>query len=284
MLNALTIDVEDYFHVSAFEHVVPVDRWDSFESRVGRNTERLLELLDASGVRATFFVLGWVAEREPALIRAIAAAGHEVASHGHAHRLIYEQDRRTFRDDLRRARDVIETASGSRILGYRAPSFSITPRSLWALDVLAEEGYAYDASVFPIHHDRYGLPGAPRHPYRLEGQPMAEAPGSTVSFGPITVPVAGGGYFRLFPYRVTRWAIRRLNRREGQPAVVYLHPWEIDPEQPRIAAGLVSRFRHYQNLSRTEPRLRRLLRDFSFAPLADVLRARGLLSGAGVAA
>lgn len=277
MLNALTIDVEDYFHVSAFEDVVPADRWDEYERRVRPNTERLLDLFDAAGVRATFFVLGWVAEREPALIRRIAAAGHEVASHGYAHRLVYDQSPDAFREDLRRARHAIEQAAGVRVLGYRAPSFSITPRSLWAFEVLAEEGYAYDASVFPIRHDRYGLPGAPRHPHRVPGRTLAEAPGSTVVVGPLTMPVAGGGYFRLCPYWMTRWAVRRLNERERQPAIVYLHPWEIDPGQPRIPAKLVSRLRHYQNLARTEPRLRRLLAEFSFAPLAEVLRARGLL-------
>jgi len=273
VVNAMTIDVEDYFHVSAFEATVPRSRWTSLESRVVANTERLLDLFARAGVHATFFVLGWVADRHPALVRRIAEAGHEVGSHGFAHRLIYDQSASEFRDDLRRSLDAIAGASGTQVLGYRAPSFSITPRSLWALDIIREEGFVYDASVFPIRHDRYGLPSAPRHFHVLERSAgtLWECPGSTVRIAGTNLPVGGGGYFRLLPYAWTRWGMARLNDRERRAAVFYLHPWEIDPEQPRLPASRLSRFRHYTNLRRTEGRLERLLRDFRFAPLRDVL-------------
>lgn len=286
MLNALTVDVEDYFQVSAFDGIVPRSQWDGLERRVAANTRRLLDLFEAAGVRATFFVLGWVSEREPELVRAIAGRGHEIASHGYGHRLLYEQNARTFAEDLRRARQSIEDASGRAVLGYRAPSFSITPASQWALDVLAEQGYAYDASVYPIRHDRYGLPGAARHPYveHRAGRRLVEAPGTTVQVGRLVLPAAGGGYFRLYPYALTRWAIRRVNARDRQPAIVYIHPWEVDPNQPRVRVGLATRLRHYVNLRRTEPRLRQLLKDFRFAPLADVLRGLGLLQREGARA
>jgi polysaccharide deacetylase family protein (PEP-CTERM system associated) len=279
VVNAMTVDVEDYFHVSAFDGVVRRDRWDAYERRVTANTMRLLAAFDQAGVRATFFVLGWVAEREPSLVRAIVAEGHELASHGYAHRLIYEQERAAFREDVRHAKAVLEQIGGVAVRGYRAPSFSITPRSRWALEILIEEGYAYDASIFPIRHDRYGMPGAPRHPYveRAGGHSIAEAPATTVAFGPMTLPAAGGGYFRLFPYAFTRWAIRRVNEQDQVPAIFYLHPWEVDPSQPRINAGRISRFRHYTNIRRTEPRLRRLLNDFAFAPLGEVLEGLQLL-------
>ena len=278
--NAMTIDVEDYFHVSAFAHVVRRQDWDFHERRVVANTRRLLDLFERAQMRATFFVLGWVADREPALVRAIVAAGHELASHGYAHQLIYEQEPGVFREDVRRAKALLEQLSGVPIRGYRAPSFSVTPRSRWALDVLLEEGYTYDASIFPIHHDRYGMPGAPRHPYieRTATGEIVEAPATTVTVGPLTMPAAGGGYFRIFPYAFTRWAIRHVNEQERRPAIVYLHPWEVDPTQPRLrAAGRVSRFRHYTNLHRTEPRLEQLVRDFAFAPLGEVLEDLQLL-------
>jgi polysaccharide deacetylase family protein (PEP-CTERM system associated) len=273
VVNAMTVDVEDYFHVSAFDRVLSRDDWPAQESRVEANTERLLALLAEHRVRATCFVLGWVAERWPGLVKAIAAGGHEVASHGYWHRLVYTQTPDQFREDLRRARAVIENASGIRVRGYRAPSFSITAKSLWALDVLAEEGYDYDASIFPIRHDRYGLPSAPRHIFRVHcgTRDLVEVPGSTVRVAGVKVPMAGGGYFRLLPYAWTRWGIARLNRVERQPAVFYLHPWEIDPDQPRLAANALGRFRHYRNLHRTEGRLRRLLEEFRFAPLGEVL-------------
>ena len=274
-MNALSVDVEDYFQVSAFDGAVPRSAWETRESRVVRNTERLLGIFDQHAVRGTFFVLGWVAERFPALLRTIAAAGHEIASHGYGHGLVYNQSREAFRDDIRRSKAVIEAACGVHVRGYRAPSFSITRRSLWALDVLIDEGFAYDASIFPIRHDRYGIPSSPRFPYRVErdGGSLVELPGSTVAFGPFNLPVGGGGYFRLLPYGWTTRGIERLNRRDRQPAVFYIHPWEVDPAQPRIRVGLLTRFRHYRNLDRTEARLHSLLRTFTFAPVRDVLAA-----------
>jgi polysaccharide deacetylase family protein (PEP-CTERM system associated) len=271
--NAMTIDVEDYFQVSAFDGVVPRSHWDSFESRVFANTERLLDIFSEASVRGTFFVLGWVAERHPRLVREILARGHELASHGYAHRLIYDQTREAFRDDVRRAKGVLEEVGGVQVAGYRAPSYSITKRSLWALDVLIEEGHQYDSSIFPIRHDRYGIPESPRHPYLIEREAgsILELPGSTTAIGRVNLPVAGGGYFRILPYAWTRWGIARVNRCEGQSTVFYLHPWEIDPDQPRIPARPLSRFRHYRNLHKTEMRLRRLLSEFTFRPIRDLL-------------
>jgi polysaccharide deacetylase family protein (PEP-CTERM system associated) len=271
-VNAMSVDVEDYFHVSAFEGVALRAEWSSYESRVVANTDRLLDLLAGSRARATFFVLGWVAERHPRLVRRIAAEGHELASHSYWHRLVYTLAPDEFREDLRRARRVIEDAAGVGVRGYRAPSYSITARSLWAFDVLIEEGYEYDASVFPIHHDRYGIPTAPRAPYVVTrpGGSILEVPGTTGLVGNIRLPI-GGGYFRLMPYPYTRWVMRQLNTIEQRPAVFYLHPWEIDPAQPRIAASTVSRWRHYNKLHRTEDRLRQLLADFRFDTIEAVL-------------
>jgi polysaccharide deacetylase family protein (PEP-CTERM system associated) len=271
--NAMTVDVEDYFHVSVFDGVVPRHEWERLESRVVRNTERLLEVFDEAGVRGTFFVLGWVADRHPGLVRQIAAGGHEIASHGYAHRLVYDLTPTQFRDDVRRSKALLEEAGGVPVLGYRAPSYSITPRSLWAIDILIEEGYAWDASIFPIHHDRYGIPVSPRHSYVLEreGGRLVEVPGSTVRLGSLNLPVAGGGYFRLLPYAWTRWGIDRLNRTEGRPAIFYLHPWEIDPEQPRLRTSRLGRLRHYRNLDKTEGRLRALLSDFRFSTVTRAL-------------
>ena len=273
VVNAMSIDVEDYFHVSAFDGIVPRSEWATMESRVTRNTERLLDIFREHGVRSTFFVLGWVAERHPGLVRAIADAGHEIASHGYAHRLIYDQTLTAFRDDVRRAKSLLEDACGRHVIGYRAPSYSITPRSLWALDVLLEEGYQYDSSIFPIRHDRYGIPVSGRKPYlipRDRGE-LVEVPGSTTKMGPLNLPVAGGGYFRIFPYWWTRWGISRVNQLERRPAIFYLHPWEIDPDQPRLKAGRLSRFRHYRNLQHTEARLRQLVTDFKFDALDRVV-------------
>jgi polysaccharide deacetylase family protein (PEP-CTERM system associated) len=285
MLNAMTVDVEDYFHVSVFDGIVPRSQWDQMESRVCANTDRLLDIFDEFAVRSTFFVLGWVGERHPDLIRRIATRGHEIASHGYAHRLVYDQTANTFRDDVRRAKRLLEDATGCRVRGFRAPSYSITPRSLWAIDVLIEEGYAYDASIFPIRHDRYGIPVSGRHPYAIERSRgvVMEVPGSTVRVGPMNLPVAGGGYFRILPYAWAHWGIARLNRLEGKPAVFYLHPWEIDPDQPRLAAGWLGRFRHYRNLDKTKDRLRRLLRDFRFSPIQALLRTQPTLASSAVA-
>lgn len=275
-MNVMTIDVEDYFQVSAFDRVVPRSAWDGMESRVVANTERLLEIFAEHRVTATFFVLAWVAERQAALVRQIASSGHEIASHGYGHRLVYELSPEEFRQDVRRARQLLEDAAGVPVVGYRAPSYSITRRSLWALDVLIEEGHTFDSSIFPIHHDRYGIPGTPRHPYvlRRPAGSLVEVPPSTVRVGTMTLPVAGGGYFRLLPYGWTRWGITRLNVQEQRPAVFFLHPWEIDAEQPRLAATGLSRFRHYRNLDATEPRLRRLLSDFRFGPMRTLLDTR----------
>jgi polysaccharide deacetylase family protein (PEP-CTERM system associated) len=266
VVNAMSIDVEDYFHVSVFDGIVPRSGWASMESRVVANTERLLDIFDEFGVRSTFFVLGWVAERHPSLVRRLAARGHEIASHGYAHRLIYDQTREAFRRDVSRAKRLLEDASGCKVAGYRAPSYSITPRSLWALDVLIEEGYEYDSSIFPIRHDRYGIPISARKPYAIERAAgvLTEVPGSTTRVGPLNLPVAGGGYFRLLPYGWTRWGISRVNQAERRPVVFYLHPWEIDPDQPRLPAGRLGTFRHYRHLAETESRLRQLLTDFRF--------------------
>jgi polysaccharide deacetylase family protein (PEP-CTERM system associated) len=277
IVNAMSIDVEDYFHVSAFDGTVRRADWASMPSRVERNTDRLLALFDECKVRATFFILGWVGERCPDLVRSVAAQGHEIASHGYAHRLVYDQTLHAFRDDVRRAKALLEAVSGRRVVGYRAPSYSITSRSLWALDVLLEEGYEYDASIFPIRHDRYGIPVSGRRPYRIRRQvgTLVEVPGSTTRVGQLNLPVAGGGYFRLLPYWWTRWGISRINRLERLPAIFYLHPWEIDPDQPRLPVGLFTRVRHYRNLDRTEARLRRLMSDFRFDAVETVVAAVG---------
>jgi polysaccharide deacetylase family protein (PEP-CTERM system associated) len=273
VVNAMTVDVEDYFHVSIFDGLIPKSQWESLPSRVEANTERLLKIFSDVQVKATFFVLGWVAERHIGLVKRIADAGHEIASHSYAHRLVYDMTPAAFREDIRRSKAVLESAGATRVRGYRAPSYSITPRSLWALDALIEEGFEYDASIFPIHHDRYGIPLSPRKPYQLDRQSgsILEAPGSTVRWGALNMPVAGGGYFRILPYAWTKWGIDRINRLENRPAIFYLHPWEVDPDQPRLSAGALSRFRHYRNLDQTESRLRRLLADFSFGPMNAVL-------------
>lgn len=246
--------------------------WDVFESRVERNTDTILNLLDSKQFKATFFVLGWVAERNPELIRNIAAQGHEIASHGYGHELITAQTPDVFREDVRKAKRILEDLTGTPVHGYRAPSFSITAETKWALPVLVEEGYIYDSSVFPVVHDRYGMPGANPQCHQIETASgrLWELPPSTVSVGGIRVPVAGGGYFRLFPYPVLRWMLKRIEA-EGQPLVVYLHPWELDPAQPRMQGPLLSRFRHYLNLKKTEERLTALLNDFTFGPLREVV-------------
>ncbi len=273
MLNALSVDVEDYYQVSAFESVVRFEEWGRRESRVEWNTHRVLDLLDEYDVKATFFVLGWVAERNPTLVRIISKRGHEVASHGYAHQLVYTQTPEAFREETRRAKKITEDIIGQAIIGYRAASYSITARSLWALDILAEEGFQYDSSIFPVRHDRYGIPGHERFFHILNGNghlSIAEIPLSTVRIAALNIPIAGGGYLRLLPYSMTHLALLYLNRLEGQPAIVYFHPWEIDPDQPRIDASRTSRFRHYTNLGGMERKLRKLLANFSFAPIREV--------------
>ncbi len=284
MKNALTFDVEEYFHAEAFAGVLRPDEWPTLESRVTRSTGRLLDMLDREHVRATFFVLGWVAERHPALVREIASLGHEVACHGYGHRMIQHLTRQEFERDVVQAKRTLEDAVGKPVIGYRAPTFSIMRETLWSLDVLAEAGFRYDSSIFPVVHDRYGIPDAPRFPHRLKGpsgNEIAEFPPSTLQLLGRRLPVAGGGYFRLFPYTFTRRAIRRINTRERQPAMVYLHPWELDPDQPRLPVGVLTRFRHLVNIGKTEARLARLLDDFSFAPAAEVLAETGLLALGG---
>jgi polysaccharide deacetylase family protein (PEP-CTERM system associated) len=278
VINAMSVDIEDYFHVSAFDRVVPKDEWPRLESRVVANTERLLNTFAHFGVNATFFFLGCVAERFPALVRQVAAAGHEVASHGYHHQLVYSLPPRLFREDVRSAKKLLEDLTGRRVRGYRAPSYSITKTSLWALDVLIEEGYEYDTSIFPIRHDRYGIPDAPRHVHlrHRPGGTIIEAPGSTVRLAGMNFPIAGGGYFRLFPYELTRWGIDRVNTVEGKPVMFYLHPWEVDPEQPRFEVSATTRLRHYTRLKSTLPRLTRLLAQFQFDTVGSVVDRSGV--------
>ncbi len=275
IVNALSVDVEDYFQVSAFDRVVSRETWSAFDSRVVANTHRLLDLFDEAGVKATFFTLGWVAAHHPALVREVAARGHEVASHGYHHQLVYMLTPQQFRDDVRASKRTLEDLSGQQVLGFRAPSFSVVKSSLWALDVLIEEGYVYDTSIFPIRHDRYGIPDAPRHIHRIDRPAggIFEMPPSTVKIGKMNLPVAGGGYFRLLPYAVTQWGIRRVNAVDRAPAMFYLHPWEVDPDQPRITTGAATRWRHYGGLRHTAGRLRKLMSEFSFAPVASVIQA-----------
>jgi polysaccharide deacetylase family protein (PEP-CTERM system associated) len=255
--------------------------WGSRELRVERNTERLMEILAERGVRATFFVLGWLAERVPALVRRITEAGHEVACHGYSHQLVYRQTPSEFREETVRAKHFIEDTIGHAVLGYRAASFSLTRQSLWALDVLIDLGFRYDSSIFPIHHDLYGIPGATPEPHRVSapsGRTLAEFPMSAANFFGLQVPVSGGGYFRILPYWLTRAGLEQINHRRGRPFAFYLHPWELDPGQPRIKVGAFSRFRHYTNLSRCEERLRRVLGEFAFTSMYECLQQRGLLA------
>ncbi len=287
MRNALTFDIEEYFHAEAFSRALRPEEWPGLVSRVVDTTERLLDILDYADTRATFFVLGWVAERHPALVRDIAGRGHEIACHGHGHQMIHRQSRLEFAKDIQQAKTAIEDAAGVAVVGYRAPTFSVMRETLWSLEVLWEAGFLYDSSIFPIVHDRYGIPGAPRFPHRMpiangtgsaNADSIAEFPLSTISVLGRRLPIAGGGYFRLLPYAVTRRAIRHLNAREHQPAIVYLHPWEIDAHQPEIRVGWFTQFRHSVNIASTEAKLRRLLKDFRFAPARVILEKSGLLT------
>ena len=325
--NALTIDLEDYYMVSAFESVAKREDWHGYESRIERNTHRILELLaeaeppssqpkppnskfepaDGStrrllpGVKATFFCLGWIGERYPHLIREIDRRGHEIACHSYDHQLVYRMTPAQFREDVRVSKRILEDATGKEVIGYRAPSYSVTKKSLWALDILGEEGYRYDSSIFPIHHDRYGIPTAPRFPFLVKldgnggygthgtadfermplwkpepGEPpddcIVEYPISTVKLMGLNIPISGGGYMRLFPYGVTRQGLAKINSTENKPFVFYMHPWEIDPEQPRMnRLSVLSKFRHYINLDGTADKLKRLLNDFKFSAMKDVI-------------
>jgi polysaccharide deacetylase family protein (PEP-CTERM system associated) len=276
--NALTVDVEDYFQVSAFREQVAYSEWAQRESRVVANTRRVMDVFDAAGVKATFFVLGWVADRHPALTREIASRGHEIGCHGYSHNLIYRQTRDEFAQETRRAKSLLEDQSGRAVNGYRAASFSITDASRWALDVLAEVGFTYDSSLFPVRHDLYGSSVEATAPHRLAtpaGAELIEFPMTARRVGGVAIPISGGGYFRLYPYRLSAFLLERVNR-DGDPFVFYLHPWELDPDQPRIRAPLKSRLRHYTNLRTCEAKLRELLGDFRFAPMCDVLAERAL--------
>ena len=315
LINYLTFDIEDYFHVHALSKVIKPADWDNYECRVEKNTYFILDLLDTyrsiqnstsdiqnsefkiqNSYRATFFILGWIAERYPKLVKEIHARGHEIASHGYGHRVIYKQSKDEFREDVKRAKKILEDLTGEEVLGYRAPTYSITDKTIWALYILREEGYRYDSSIFPIRHDYYGMPHCPRFPFiwnldspkpkmkqmppnclaspppsRQAAKPpshILEFPLSTLKLVGQKLPIAGGGYFRLFPYWFTRWALKRINRQERQPFIFYLHPWELDPEIPKIKnAQALSRFRTYVNLSKTKTRFKRLLAEFDFQPI-----------------
>lgn len=268
--NYLTIDVEDYFQVSAFEKISSPEKWDSYESRVVKNTTLILDLLDRVAVKATFFIVGWVAEKNPRLVKEIFKRGHELGCHSFFHKKVYELSPDEFYRDTQKAKKVIEDISGAAVSGFRAPSYSITKKSMWALDILEDLGFSYDSSIFPIYHDVYGVPDAPRFEYRVPGKKLIEFPISTSIMLGRKIPVAGGGYFRLFPYGFTKMALQKINGKEKKPFVFYLHPWEVDPGQPEMkGAGWRSRFRHYNNLEKTEGRFIRLLDDFQFAPFAQ---------------
>ncbi|WP_263771507.1 XrtA system polysaccharide deacetylase [Propionivibrio soli] len=268
--NALTIDVEDYFQVSALAPYIPREEWDSRACRVERNVERILNLLDKHSVKATFFTLGWIAERYPCLIRAIVDGGHELASHGYGHQRASDLSEELFFADIESAKRLLEDLSGHEVKGYRAPSFSIGKRNLWAFDCLERAGYRYSSSIYPIRHDHYGMPDAPRFAHSVRVG-LLEVPVTTARFFERNWPASGGGYFRLMPYAVSRWLLRRVNDIDCQAAVFYFHPWEIDFEQPRIKGiDAKTRFRHYLNLHRTEQRLERLLADFSWGRMDEI--------------
>jgi polysaccharide deacetylase family protein (PEP-CTERM system associated) len=277
MKHALSIDLEEYFQIHVLSELVPPDTWQGLPSSVEENTAPILDMLDAHRTRGTFFCLGWIAERNPGLIRHIHARGHEIACHGYAHQVIYRQDHARFKDDVARAKDVLEQCTGEKVIGYRAPTYSITESTLWALEILEEAGFRYDSSIFPIYHDNYGIPDAPRFPYRIPGRTLAEFPISTLKMGPVNVPITGGGYFRLLPYSLTRLALKAFAR-DGRPFVFYIHPWELNPDTPRVAGmGAFSRFRTYTGIVSARARFDRLLGDFPFAPVRDVLTELGLL-------
>ena len=274
MTHAFSVDVEDWYQVSDFEEIVEFSAWRWYESRVIANTERTLALLDEAGVRATFFILAWNVHRHPELPRMISAAGHEIGSHGYSHGLAYEMGQEPFRRDVERSKKLLEDITGTPVVGYRAPSFSITTRSLWALDVLLDLGFQYDSSIFPVRDTLYGIPGARRFPFPItrNGRTLTEFPMSTVRYAGRTLPVGGGAYLRLLPYWYTRWGLRRLER-ERRSAILYVHPWELDPDQPRVRVrGKRGLSTHYYRLRTTEGKLRQLLSDFRFAPVAQVLQ------------
>lgn len=278
--HAMTVDVEDYYHVSAFANVIKPADWNQWPSTVERNTRALLDLFDDTKIKATFFVLGWVAERYPELIREIAARDHEVASHGYSHQLVFKQTPAEFKQETQRSKELLEDLVQRPVVGYRAASYSITRKSLWAIDILAELGFAWDSSIFPVYHDRYGIPDSPTAPYRLataSGAALLEFPLTTAQVLGYKFPAAGGGYFRLYPYFLSRALFRRAAQNNTKPAIFYLHPWEIDPAQPRVpGASLLSRFRHYNNLDACLPRLKAMLAEFPFGTVSDSLAAANL--------
>jgi polysaccharide deacetylase family protein (PEP-CTERM system associated) len=278
VVHALSFDVEEHFQVAAFWSTMRRNHWDDYESRVERNVERILSILSLHEIRATFFVLGWIAQKHRGLVKAIARSGHEIASHGFGHELITSQTPNLFREDIRNSKDLLEDIIGGPIHGYRAPSFTITTETQWALPILVEEGYVYDSSIFPIQHDRYGMPGANPWCHRLAtiAGPLWEVPPSTVKVGPVRLPVAGGGYFRLYPYRILRNLLKRTAA-EGHPLIMYLHPWELDPDQPRMEGSSMSMFRHYLNLQKTEARLHQLVTDFKFTSIREAVDAVGMV-------
>ncbi|MEM7432683.1 MAG: XrtA system polysaccharide deacetylase [Pseudomonadota bacterium] len=280
IVNAMTVDVEEYFHVAALASAIDKTTWDSIPSRVESSTNRLLELFDEQSISATFFILGWVAERAPQLIRRIADSGHEVACHGQNHQLIYNQAQQEFKEETFAAKALLEDITGKPVSGYRAASYSITPKSIWALDVLKEAGFKYDSSIVPVHHDIYGFVGTPDGPYDIvfdDGHRIIEYPPPTVDVMGRVLPIGGGGYFRIFPYWFSRWGLGQVNKKKGIPFSFYLHPWEVDPGQPRVNVGAKSRFRHYTNLGKCADRLRRLTNEFRFdrmdRVIADVPRS-----------
>jgi polysaccharide deacetylase family protein (PEP-CTERM system associated) len=278
-IHCLSFDIEEHFQVSAFDSPMRRRHWEQFESRVVRNTHKVLELLAMHDARATFFILGWVAERHPDLVRDLARDGHEIASHGYAHEMIMNQTPEQFREDVRKAKVILEDIIGKPVLGYRAPSFTITPETAWTLRVLVEEGYLYDSSIVPIFHDRYGFPGSDPRPHRLAttAGSLWEVPPSTASVFGLRLPAAGGGYLRVYPFAFFRWLLKRAEA-QGHPLVLYCHPWELDPEQPRMNGSWVSQFRHYINLHKTKDRLTMLLAEFAFAPIREGVEAISQLS------
>jgi len=275
--NAMTVDVEDYFQVSAFESVIKFEDWDQYPCHIQRNVDRILELFSLSGTRGTFFILGWIAKRYPDVVRAVVAGGHEVASHGYAHVRVTMQSPSEFKRDVDYSKGILEDLSGQEVKGFRAPTFSINSENVWAVDILAECGYRYSSSIYPIRSDLYGMPEAPRFAFQHWDTGLLEIPITTLPLFHKNCPCGGGGYFRLFPYLFSRWALRRVNQREQQPAVFYFHPWELDCDQPRQRGiGARARFRHYTNIGRMDARLTRLLRDFHWSRIDDVFLGTGV--------
>jgi len=273
--HAMTIDVEDYFHVSAFSKAIKPSAWDEWPCRVEQNTRSLLELFNKANIKATFFVLGWVTERYPQLVKEIDDGGHEIASHGYSHQLVYNQSPEIFHEETYKSKELLENIIQKPVVGYRAASYSITDKSFWALDILADLGFQWDSSIFPVHHDRYGVAGSPTQPYTLitpKGKKLLEFPLTTAKVFGFPVPAAGGGYFRQYPYALSKWLFNRASDNQEKSLIFYLHPWEIDPDQPKIPdAGWLSNFRHYTNLSRCRSRLEKMVGDFSFTTVGDVL-------------